>query len=81
MFLLGHDEEEQICKVAEVVGGEVLYEFARSHRSKGREASIQKARWIAKKPLREFNDYDSDLVTEEALDLLEQMLKCDYVKL
>lgn len=78
-FFAGRDNYEQLVKIAKVVGTDEIYEYMDKFNLEMNE-NIEMGQYRKKPLVRFINEQNRSRISEEALDLLEKMLKVDHTQ-
>ena len=78
VFFMGEDDADQLNEIITVLGGAKLFEYIEKYGIEVVDDGLYEKRGVPNIPFYELRDWDNaDLARDEALDLLDKMLRFD----
>ncbi|EME26414.1 cyclin-dependent serine/threonine protein kinase [Galdieria sulphuraria] len=80
-FFLGHDNQNQLVKIAKILGTADLYAYLDKYCIRIEPGFMQAIGWHERKPWKDLiSNENCNLICEEGIDLLDKMLRYDHAE-
>ncbi|GJQ12748.1 hypothetical protein GpartN1_g4539.t1 [Galdieria partita] len=80
-FFLGHDNQNQLVKIAKILGTADLYAYLDKYCIRIEPGFMQAIGWHERKPWKDLiSNENRNLICEEGIDLLDKMLRYDHAE-